>query len=267
MRQRTVGLMAAVAIGLCLASLSSCKTHRELAKTDGEQRTVLDTTSSKHDGHGRARHKEQLTDSVARINCRTFSANFSCVVDGMTASGQIRLMCDSVIWVSLSKVIEIGRAKFTPSHVSAYIKLINKSFNGDYALIAKRYGVDVDFATMQALLLGNALPGCVESSKAVQKGDTVVLYRKQQIGEGRDITMKKDAKTLTLNETTVTTAVLKEQLRCSYEERKEVDGRMVPTKMRVQLRSKRLNKTVVVKLDKVRFDQEQSYPFIMPGKK
>ena len=81
------------------------------------------------------------------------AATFDCSFDGIKASGLLRMKEDSVIWISVSKFIELGRMSLTPEEAVGYLKLQNRYFKGSYDVIAKRTGYKTDFATLQGLIL------------------------------------------------------------------------------------------------------------------
>lgn len=81
-------------------------------------------------------------------------ANFQATVDDITISGQVRLGRDSVLWLSANKLIELGRAKFTPDSVFVYAKVMNRYFAGTYADLQGVLGISTDYATLQTLFMG-----------------------------------------------------------------------------------------------------------------
>ena len=56
-------------------------------------------------------------DYIAVTDYASYRANFSCSVQGITVNGQIRMAKDSVVWLSINKIVELGRAKLTPNRV------------------------------------------------------------------------------------------------------------------------------------------------------
>lgn len=80
------------------------------------------------------------------------SANFSCAVDGNTFNGQLRLAEDSLLWVTASKIIELGRAVATPDSVIVYAKVISRCYRGTYDDLYRRFHYRTSFAELQALV-------------------------------------------------------------------------------------------------------------------
>lgn len=78
-------------------------------------------------------------------------ASFNCTVMGMSATGQVRLRQDSIIWVSVSKLMELGRLKVTQDSVVGHLRLSNEYLRMDMNEARRRLGVDYD--SLQRLLL------------------------------------------------------------------------------------------------------------------
>lgn len=91
------------------------------------------------------------------VNCPSpyASVTFSCTAEGITANGLLRMQCDSVIWVSVSKFIELGRIKMTADSVAIYLKPYNSYYHNTYSHLKAMSGIDVDFYGMQRSLWEN----------------------------------------------------------------------------------------------------------------
>lgn len=71
----------------------------------------------------------------------------------------LRVRRDSVIWLSISVAgFEGVRASITRDSVRVLNKLQREYYAGDFAYLSRQLNVDVTFAQVQALLLGNYLP-------------------------------------------------------------------------------------------------------------
>lgn len=96
----------------------------------------------------------QQTKTTVIEQCDVLVANFQATVDDITISGQVRIGRDSVLWLSANKLIELGRAKFTPDSVFVYAKVMNRYYAGTYADLQGVLGISTDYATLQALFMG-----------------------------------------------------------------------------------------------------------------
>lgn len=77
--------------------------------------------------------------------------NFTATVEGINVSGQLRMAHDSVIWVSVNKLVELGRAMATPDSVWVNAPLLDKHFAGNYADLSRRAKHTVTFETLQEI--------------------------------------------------------------------------------------------------------------------
>lgn len=96
------------------------------------------------------------TNQVQTSKTEYYEGTFDGSYQGIKVSGLVRMEKDKMIWVSLSKFIEMGRATATPDSVHVYIKLLGSYFHGTYADVEKKTGVKTDFASLQKLLFKKA---------------------------------------------------------------------------------------------------------------
>ena len=258
MRRAVPYLIVAVLLTL---GLGACRSHRHLHQEEGptaagtESQLTAPPTAT-----------ERL-DTIQNILVGHYSANFSCTVNGVKVNGQIRMTQDSLIWVSLYRVIELGRVVLTPTRVQGYVKVMNQHFDGDYAEIRRRWGVDMDYGTIEALLLGNCPPDCTKSKEPKREKERVSLWYNQTGGaqrSPRQVTLAKDYRSKRLTSTELYTPSVSQRLQCSYSETTRVGGQPVPTLIAVSIASRKLTTTTEVKLERIALNQPQSYPFSIP---
>lgn len=138
---------------------------------------------------GGCRHSRDLgnnplaADSTQTTNIPTkracFSANFQCEIYNMELNGMLRMMEDSVIWASVSKVVELGRMRLTPDSAHVYARLTQQYYRGDYATLNARSGYKIDFKTIQDILMDayrNRKPSVDIVMKSAKRQDTIHLH-------------------------------------------------------------------------------------------
>ncbi len=70
----------------------------------------------------------------------------------------LRMQKDETIWVSASILgITMAKLLITPEKVSYYETIDKTFFDGDFSLLSRWLGVDIDFKMAQNILLGNAV--------------------------------------------------------------------------------------------------------------
>lgn len=86
---------------------------------------------------------------------RYYTTNFTCTTQGVTANGQMRMQPDSIVWASVSKILELGRARLTPDSVVVYVKITGSCFRGTYADLYRRFHYRTSFAEVTKMLMSD----------------------------------------------------------------------------------------------------------------
>lgn len=250
-------LWAMMAVATIAAT--GCRSHKHLNKGDDNDGTVITD-------NGKAKEEPPRLDTIMNISYRQYTANFSCTVEGIAVNGQIRMAKDSVIWVSINKVIELGRVILTPSRVQGYVKILNKYFDGNYDDLRRQFGIDIDFATLESLLAGNCPPRCANSKEPQRNGNSVTLWYNQKTNgtHQRQVTLSKDYISRRLRTTQIASASIGQQIELQYLRNENVAGQLVPTEIALKLKSRKLNTSTTIQLDKVALNKQQTYPFSIP---
>ncbi|MEX0997250.1 MAG: DUF4292 domain-containing protein [Flavobacteriaceae bacterium] len=85
----------------------------------------------------------------------------------------LRMQKDETIWVSASILgITMAKLLITPEKVSYYETIDKTYFDGDFSLLSRWLGVDIDFEMAQNILLGNAVFDLNDKNYLVSVTDT-----------------------------------------------------------------------------------------------
>lgn len=118
---------------LALILIAGCRSRKEASptkpQTDTTQATVVVPNNQQSITH----------PPTPTYIPHYYTSNFTCSAQGFSASGQMRLQQDSVIWICATKIVELGRAMFTPDSVIVYAKVMNRCFRGNYDDLAQRF--------------------------------------------------------------------------------------------------------------------------------
>ncbi len=101
--------------------------------------------------------------STKKIHYTTFQCkakmHFESETEKQNFNIHFRIKKDSVIWASINAPIigEVARALITPDSVKAFERLNKKQYLYSYKDIQKLINLEVDFHTLQELILGNAI--------------------------------------------------------------------------------------------------------------
>jgi hypothetical protein len=139
------GILLIIAI-LVVAGLSSCKSKRGVIKQPIK-------------AEGPEYLFEKLKDNEFRF--QTFSAKFNIEYSEdkklYEFKGQIRIVKDSVIWITFGQDlgIEIARLLITQDSVKFVDRINKKYFVGDYAFVNEFLKTNIDFGILESIVLGN----------------------------------------------------------------------------------------------------------------
>jgi len=96
-------------------------------------------------------------------------------------SVKMKIKKDKVIWLKGTKLITVFKAKITPTSVRYYSPYQKNYFEGDFSMIKKLLGTDINFNQLQNMLLGQAIFNVKRERNEVKiQGNTFVLSPKKQ---------------------------------------------------------------------------------------
>ena len=246
-----------ICFALLLAVATGCRTHRNLA--DGDQGGKISNPTVTETEIPRL-------DTIRNAMYERYCANYSCNVEGMTINGQIRIVHDSCIWISVNKLIEVGRIMITPKRVSGYSKILGKYYDGSYEEVRKRWGIDIDYATIEALIVGNCPPNCKRSKEPERKGDKVTLWYEQKGKSPHKVTLEKEYRSKLLSNTEISTTTPSAVIRCAYPKRENIGGQMLPSAITAKVTFRGSSKQTNLDLSKIAVNKVQNTPFEIPSK-
>lgn len=132
---------------LCLV-MTGCRSHKNTARKHRHNKpdttqvvtpTNPDTNSGSGNTNTTPSTTKPTTPTKPTYTPHYYTCNFTAEAQGIKANGQMRLQSDSTIWICATKIVELGRAKFTPDSAIVYVKLMNRCFRGTYDDLYHRF--------------------------------------------------------------------------------------------------------------------------------
>jgi hypothetical protein len=111
--------------------------------------------------HIAANFDKKTIDAKLKVNFNNGKVNQSLTVN-------LLIEKDKVIWLKGTKFITVFKAKITPTSVSYYSPFAKNYFEGDFSMIKKLLGVEINFEQLQNLFLGQSLLNLKEEDQEVQ---------------------------------------------------------------------------------------------------
>ena len=80
---------------------------------------------------------------------------FTATLEGVETVGQLRIAEDSILWVTVTKLVELGRAMATPDSVWLNAPAFGHSFAGTYPELSRMVGRRITFDMLHEIALAD----------------------------------------------------------------------------------------------------------------
>ncbi|WP_241483429.1 DUF4292 domain-containing protein [Kordia zhangzhouensis] len=181
--------------------------------------------------------------------------------EGFTLS--LRMKKDEAIW--LSAKLSLVKVYITPTRVSFYNKLDNTYFEGDFALISKFLGTDLDFEKIQNLLIGEALFNLKN-----EKFNSEIVDKTYALTPKRDFDLFKrlfflDAFHFKIAQQQLVQTAEERLLTINYPAYQKITGQVFPKNVEIKASESNKTTTIQVEYKKITFNEEVRFPFKIPS--
>lgn len=242
-------------IVLLFLIFTSCKSKKNIVGGD-----AVKSVSTKRIIHN---HYEDVFDQQtidAKLNAKYKDKSKS-----VSINIKMRLEKDKAIWMSATKFgIPVAKVLITPTRVSYYEKLSNTYFDGDFSLLSKWLGTDLDYEKVQNLLLGQALLNLKEGR-----------YNSAVLNEAYQLTPKKknelfsilfflNPKNFKLDKQEIRHPEKEQALLVSYPNYQEVNGQQIPKNVEITAIDNKKTTNINIDYRSVEFNKKLTFPFSIP---
>ena len=92
---------------------------------------------------------------AAESTPRDSVVGFTATLEGVETVGQLRIAEDSILWVTVTKLVELGRAMATPDSVWLNAPAFGHSFAGTYPELSRMVGRRITFDMLHEIALAD----------------------------------------------------------------------------------------------------------------
>jgi len=215
-----------------------------------------------------------LAVNVVNTEFNTFSAKGKMQLEKpdekIGSAVTIRIKKDSVIWISMVPAlgIEVARVRITPDTIQILDRLHRQYVAGNFSLLQKRFNVSASFEVLQAMLLGNFLPGDAGMMKEIKSGE---MQQFQQKRDNLVINQFLDSNLHKLKQLNITDERTGDAINTTYSDFQEQEGKLMPTSSLILLnRNSATNPnsktaSVSVKYSRITLNEAgMEFPFSVP---
>lgn len=243
-------------IVLAFLVLTSCKSKRNLTNSSG-----IKAVSTKKMIHN---HYENVFDQqtiYAKLNTKYKDKNTS-----VTVNIKLRLEMDKTIWMSATKMgFPIAKVMITPTRVRYYEKLSGTYFDGDFALLSKWLGTDLDYEKVQNILLGQAVLNLKDgkySSSILNETYQLVPKKKNDL---YGILFFLNPKNFKLDKQEIRHPEKEQFLLVSYPNYQEIQGEQIPKNLNIVAIDDKKTTNINIEYRSVIFNKQLTFPFSIPS--
>lgn len=111
--------------------------------------------------HIAANFDKETVDAKLKVSYKTLKQNLGFSV-------RMKMQKDQVIWLKATKLVTVFKVKITPTSICYYSPLQKNYFEGDFSMLKKLLGVEINFEQLQNLFLGQAMADLKNEKQQVE---------------------------------------------------------------------------------------------------
>ena len=191
-------------------------------------------------------------------------ANFDNGKLKQSISVSLKMKKDEVIWLKGTKFITVFKAKITPTNVRFYSPLNRKYFDGDFSMIKKLLGTEINFEQLQNLLLGQSIMNVKEEKQNMSiEGNSYLLSPEKQANLF-DIFFSVNSSHFKLDKQSIVNDAKKQRLDIFYPTYSVVDEAIFPSKIQIKAKKNNTYTNIDFMVKSIEFNTNFETPFTIP---
>ncbi|NQV77855.1 MAG: DUF4292 domain-containing protein [Lutibacter sp.] len=184
----------------------------------------------------------------------------------VTVTIKLRLEKDKTIWMSATKLgIPLAKMKITPNRVAYYEKLQGTYFDGNFSLLSKWLGTELDYEKVQNILLGQAVLNLKKGKYNSKIDDNLYLLSPKKDNELFSILFFMNPDNFKVNKQEILHPEKQQSLSVSYSNYTKIKGEQFPENISIRALDKKNSTTINIEYKLVEFNNELTFPFEIPN--
>tara|TARA_R110001583_G_scaffold21685_7_gene82128 strand:- start:6684 stop:7460 length:777 start_codon:yes stop_codon:yes gene_type:complete len=240
---------------IILLVFTSCKTNRKVA--EGNNIKAISTKKIISNHYNSDFNHETIS---ARIN-----ADYKDNKTTVSFSIKLRLEKDKTIWMSATKFgFPVAKVKITPTRVSYYEKIQRTFFDGDFSLLSKWLGTELDYEKVQNILLGQAVLNLRNGRYDSKIDNNLYELKPKKDNDLFGILFFMNPENFKLNKQEIRNQEKEQLLTVSYPNYIKIKGEQFPENINIRAIDHKNFTTINMEYKGVEFNQNLTFPFEIP---
>ncbi|WP_232455898.1 DUF4292 domain-containing protein [Polaribacter sp. SA4-10] len=191
-------------------------------------------------------------------------ANFNNGKIKQSISVSMKIKKDEVIWLKGTKFITIFKAKITPNSVRFYSPYAKNYFEGDFSMLEKLLGTDINFLQLQNLLLGQSMMNLKEEKQEVTIIDNSYVLSPEVQADLFDIFFAVNPSHYKLDKQSVVNNAKNQRLDVFYPSYTLINDELFPSEIKIKAKQASKFTNIDFILKSVEFDTDLNMSFSIP---
>ena len=234
---------------------TSCKTKKNLMSAN----TIAEEMSAK-----KVARKHIASNFDKKTVEAKLKANFNNGKLKQSISVSLRMKKDEVIWLKGTKFITVFKAKITPTSVSYYSPYAKNYFEGDFTMLKKLLGTDINFQQLQNLLLGQSLTNVKDQKQNVVIEDNSYVLSPENQANLFDIFFSVNPSHFKLDKQSIVNSLKSQRLDIFYPSYKVIDDEVFPSEIKIKAKQPGKFTNIDFIVRSVEFNTEINTSFSIP---
>jgi len=179
---------------------------------------------------------------------------------------KLRLEKDKTIWMSATKFgIPVAKVKITPSRVVYYEKMQRTYFDGDFSLLSKWLGAELDYEKVQNILLGQAVLNLKKGKYNSEIADKLYQLKPKKDADLFGILFFMNPDNFKVNRQEIRNQEKQQLLSVSYPNYSKIKGEQFPKNIDIRAIDHKKITTINIEYRTVEFNESLTFPFSIPN--
>ncbi|GGK39539.1 MULTISPECIES: DUF4292 domain-containing protein [Flavobacteriaceae] len=179
---------------------------------------------------------------------------------------KLRLEKDKTIWMSATKFgIPVAKVKITPSRVIYYEKMQRTYFDGDFSLLSKWLGTELDYEKVQNILLGQAVLNLKKGKYNSEIANNLYQLKPKKDIDLFGILFFMNPDNFKVNRQEIRNQEKQQLLSVSYPNYSKIKGEQFPKNIDIRAIDHKKITTINIEYRTVEFNERLTFPFSIPN--